>query len=85
VTNVVRHSRARTVRISVASRSVEVLDDGAGPGDDGPAPGSGGAGLSGLAERVARAGGSLAFGPVPGGYRLRVEVPAPGPLAPVAG
>jgi two-component system, NarL family, sensor histidine kinase DesK len=73
VTNAVRHSRAHLVRISVSPRSVEVLDDGTGAGA--AAPGSGGAGLSGLAERVARAGGSLAVGPVPGGYRLRVEVP----------
>jgi two-component system, NarL family, sensor histidine kinase DesK len=79
VTNAVRHSRARTVRISVAPRSIEVLDDGPGPGEAGPAR-SGGAGLSGLAERAARAGGSLVVGPVPGGYRLRVEVPEPAPV-----
>jgi two-component system, NarL family, sensor histidine kinase DesK len=74
VTNAVRHSRAGVVRISVGPRSVEVLDDGPGCAAE-PAGRAGGAGLSGLAERAARAGGSLVVGPVPGGYRLRVEVP----------
>ncbi|MFI6514358.1 sensor histidine kinase [Spirillospora sp. NPDC050679] len=75
VTNVVRHARATRCAIMVGrdggAATLEIRDDGrAGPGH---APGNG---LTGLAERVAEAGGSVAAGPLPeGGFRLRVEVP----------
>lgn len=88
VTNVVRHSQARRVRITVDQRVIEVVDDGVGVPSAVPdaalaASGSGergGHGLLGLAERVAAAGGRLITGPADGfgapGFRLRVEVPA---------
>jgi two-component system sensor histidine kinase DesK len=88
VTNAVRHSRARLVRISVDERAVEVIDDGTGSAETeteatGPLAEPGarpGTGLAGLAERAARLGGRLEAGPRAGrGYRLRVEVP-PSPL-----
>ncbi len=80
VTNAVRHSRARRVRITVDEHAVEVLDDGAGAVEAVPS-GRPGSGLAGLAERAARLGGRVETGPVDGhGYRLRVEVP-PRPLA----
>jgi len=86
VTNVVRHSAADsatvTVRTGPDGSSVEVPDDGIGP-DSGPdqagcpAPGPGGTGLAGLAERVSASGGELAAGPArPRGFRLAVSIPA---------
>jgi two-component system sensor histidine kinase DesK len=82
VTNTVRHSRARQVRVNVTERLVEVIDDGTGPPAAGSAvDGRPGAGLAGLAERAARLGGRVRAGPLGTGpgYRLRVEVP-PRPL-----
>lgn len=98
VTNVVRHSGADRVSISVRSgpdgASVEVTDDGDGPGADGPRAGDagagpgkpGGTGLAGLAERVGQIGGKLTAGATrPRGFRLRVTIPAAGSVpAPAA-
>jgi two-component system sensor histidine kinase DesK len=84
VTNVVRHSRARTCRVTVAPDTVEVADDGPYDGPfDGPAPdpasgpsGRPGNGLTGLRERVSRAGGRLTAGARDGGgFLLRVQLP----------
>jgi two-component system, NarL family, sensor histidine kinase DesK len=78
VTNIVRHSRARTVLIAVSCRGaeavLEITDDGAGAG------GGPGTGLTGLGERVAGAGGTVETGPGPdGGFRLTVRVPVATP------
>jgi two-component system sensor histidine kinase DesK len=70
VTNVVRHSRAEHVRISLGRDYVEVQDDGRGTG--GP---SGGNGLRGLRERVESAGGTLIVSGSLTGFRVRAEVP----------
>ncbi|HWI70465.1 MAG TPA: histidine kinase [Baekduia sp.] len=76
-TNVLRHSDARHVRISVAvgarDAALELIDDGCGAGDGAP-----GTGLAGLAERVARVRGRMDAAPVQtagGGFRLAVTVP----------
>ncbi|WP_131735591.1 sensor histidine kinase [Actinomadura roseirufa] len=84
VTNVVRHARARRVRVTVGrgpdGAALEIVDDGAGPADApgrdaAPPPGHG---LTGLGERVAAAGGTLESGRRPeGGFRLAVRVPLP--------
>jgi two-component system, NarL family, sensor histidine kinase DesK len=82
-TNVVRHSGARNVRITVTATgdeaSAEVADDGVGPPwDAGRSPGNrGGSGLSGLTERARSAGGEISAGEGPGGkgFRLLVRVP----------
>ncbi|MCU4186959.1 hypothetical protein K6U06_21515 [Acidiferrimicrobium sp. IK] len=89
VTNVVRHSGARSCRVAFRriavprSVAVEVTDDG-GPGSfrasgaSGTDPGSfcPGNGLHGLAERAALGGGHLEAGPLPGGgFRLELTVP----------
>jgi len=75
VTNVVRHSRAKRVRITLDGRAIEIVDDGSGA-VAGCADANCGNGLSGLAERAASAGGKLVAGPAnAGGFRLRVEVP----------
>ncbi|MEV5705488.1 sensor histidine kinase [Actinoallomurus sp. NPDC052274] len=88
VTNIVRHSRARTADISVtrvgACAVLQISDDGTGPAADGGGPGVGGNGLAGLGERVARVGGSVESGRGPdGGFRLIVRAPldAPAPIA----
>ncbi|HEY1642021.1 MAG TPA: histidine kinase [Streptosporangiaceae bacterium] len=87
ITNVVRHSSATSVSITVAVRAtttvVELTDNGmAGPADSAASPAPAGAvrcgsGLAGLGERVQVLGGSLAAGRDPaGGFRLRVSIPA---------
>jgi two-component system sensor histidine kinase DesK len=80
ITNVVRHSRAQKVRITVDETAIEILDDGRGC-TGGPA----GHGLTGLAERAAACGAILEAGPVSSGgaiellegFRLRVALPSP--------
>ena len=79
-TNVLRHSGARTVTVTLTEDGAEavlaVADDGRGPADD-TEPGSG---LAGLAERVGALGGALTGGAGrDGGYELRAVLP----LAPV--
>ena len=65
LTNVARHSHARTCTVRISGRSVEITDDGVG-GEAGC-----GTGLSGLRERVEAAGGTLEAGPLrPRGWRL---------------
>jgi two-component system, NarL family, sensor histidine kinase DesK len=72
VTNVVRHSDASRVRVSVSAHSVEIVDDGTVA-----ATSADGSGLAGLRERLADVGGRLDAGPVDGGgFRLYAEVPA---------
>jgi two-component system, NarL family, sensor histidine kinase DesK len=83
VTNVVRHSNATALMITVAVRAtatvIELTDNGTAADPVPAAPGRTGSGLAGLAERVQALGGSLAAGPVDGGgFRLRVSIPAGG-------
>ena len=71
VTNVVRHSRATHVRITLGPRFIEICDDGHG------GPLVAGNGLRGLRERAEALGGRLAVtSSGVSGFRLRVEVPA---------
>ncbi len=81
VTNVVRHSSATKVRITLDATGIEIVDDGAGcpkpPTQETAGIAPSGHGLVGLAERADALGGRLFAGPVDGsGFRLRVEVPA---------
>jgi two-component system sensor histidine kinase DesK len=83
VTNVIRHSRARTCRIEVHRRDgravAEVVDDGVGAAGSVAVNGNG---LRGLTERMAAVGGALAAGDTPGGgYRLAVDIPIDPELA----
>lgn len=76
ITNVIRHSGARSCTIHMMrdpdSVSVEIHDDGKGAADATTA----GNGLRGLAERVEMLGGRYAFGPrTEGGFRVYVRVP----------
>ncbi|MEW2577366.1 sensor histidine kinase [Streptomyces syringium] len=86
VTNVVRHSGAGRCEVTLEEQGDElcltVTDNGHGPARPH------GNGLTGLAERLALAGGRLETGRGPrGGFRLRARVPltrspAPGPAEP---
>jgi len=74
VTNVVKHSGARTCRIALGaadgSTTLDVDDDGRGPIGGGT-----GTGLDGLAARIHALGGSIEVGPSEGhGFRLRVRL-----------
>lgn len=82
VTNVIRHARARTCRLTLSGSagrvSLVLLDDGAG--DAGGERRSVGSGLRGLGERAAAAGGEVRAGPRPeGGFELVVELSAAAP------
>lgn len=77
LTNALRHSGARRVRIGLRDDGgwleLRVEDDGRGPGEAAP-----GHGLAGMRERLAALGGQLEFGPAAsGGAVLRVRVPSP--------
>ncbi|POX37626.1 sensor histidine kinase [Streptomyces sp. Ru73] len=80
VTNAVRHSGATRCEIEVRVDSdrarLTITDDGRGPvSSQAPAEG-GGTGLTGLAERLAAAGGTLDAGPDGRrGFRLVAELP----------
>ncbi|MGY1839156.1 MULTISPECIES: sensor histidine kinase [unclassified Modestobacter] len=80
-TNVLRHSGARRVTVTLTEDGVTaelaVEDDGNGTAERiQVVGGSSGSGLAGLRERVAALGGELSAGPVDGGgWRLAVRVP----------
>jgi signal transduction histidine kinase len=82
LTNIVRHSQARLVRVESRLDDADVVttvEDIAGPGRE-PAPTlpSGGQGLAILRDRVAAAGGHLVAGPTPTGFRVRLSLPTAG-------
>ena len=79
VTNIVKHSGARTCRISLQAAdgvtALEVVDDGRGAVGEAE-----GTGLNGLARRVHALGGTFEAGPSEaGGFRLRVRLGAAAP------
>jgi two-component system sensor histidine kinase DesK len=81
-TNVVRHSGARVVTITVTAAAgeliAEVADDGSGPARDAERSAGGrGSGLAGLAERARKAGAQFTAGEGLGGsgFRILVRVP----------
>ncbi|MGR0219766.1 sensor histidine kinase [Agromyces sp. ZXT2-6] len=76
--NVRKHARAAAAQVTVATDAdevtLEVRDDGVGPGD--AVAGDVGFGLAGMRDRVALVGGRVDFGPGEGGGTvLRVTVP----------
>ncbi|MFF3309195.1 sensor histidine kinase [Streptomyces sp. NPDC002952] len=85
VTNVVRHSGARRCSVTLARREtltgpileLTVEDDGSGGSGKGH-----GNGLSGLTERLEKAGGTLEAGRARHGFRLVARVPATAPAGP---
>jgi two-component system sensor histidine kinase DesK len=69
VTNVVRHSRARSVVIELGPAGIAVTDDGGG------CDGAEGNGLRGMRERVTGVGGTLDVRPADPGTRVEVVLP----------
>ena len=67
VTNVIRHSGARSCEIVLTPTSAEIRDDGRGPGVS-----SDGSGITGLRERSAAAGATLVTRALEPGFSLRV-------------
>lgn len=83
LTNVARHARARTVRVTLGVEGrelrLEVEDDGVGlpsTGTGGRSTNGGGMGLIGIRERVRALGGTLTLGSHDG-TRLEVRLPLP--------
>ncbi|WP_030198400.1 sensor histidine kinase [Streptomyces sp. NRRL S-87] len=79
LTNVVRHSAARTARVRVVrtrdALELTVADDGPATGGD---AGGSGTGLTGMRERAAALGGTIEAGPRPtGGFAVRAVLPLP--------
>lgn len=79
LTNVVRHSTARSVRVSVTvddhAVTVLVLDDGQETADNIGDNGGTRFGLDGLAERVQAVGGTLRAGRSRGGFSIEATLP----------
>ena len=85
VTNAVRHSGARRVRIQIGRQGAwaeaSITDDGGAEHQATSAQAGAGSGLTGLSERVAALGGRFEAGPISGGgFRINVSLP----LEPVA-
>ncbi|MFE2941066.1 sensor histidine kinase [Streptomyces sp. NPDC059255] len=81
LTNVVRHSGARTaaVRLGYGPRLLDLRIDDPGPATGGDAGGSGN-GLVGMEERAAALGGTVEAGPRrDGGFRVRATLPLTAP------
>jgi signal transduction histidine kinase len=82
LTNVVRHAGTGHCRVAIdygdEELSVEVVDDGRGATENGPAHGFG---IIGMRERVGLLGGRLSAGPRPeGGFRVAARLPLPAPI-----
>ncbi|MGW4395054.1 sensor histidine kinase [Amycolatopsis nivea] len=75
ITNVLRHSGAKQVRVRLGRDWLEIEDNGRATGDVVP-----GNGLRGLSERLAAIGGTVTARARPGGgWVVRAEVPEPSP------
>ncbi|MFC1420280.1 sensor histidine kinase [Streptacidiphilus cavernicola] len=79
LTNVIRHSSARTAVVAVhygeAGLSLDVRDPGPLSAAGGPRAGGSGSGLTGMRERVAALGGSVSASPEGGGFHVHAELP----------
>ncbi|WP_229848494.1 sensor histidine kinase [Streptomyces melanogenes] len=79
LTNVVRHAGTGRCRVAIdygdEELSVEIVDDGRGATEDGPAHGFG---IVGMRERVALLHGRITAGPrAEGGFRVAARLPLP--------
>jgi signal transduction histidine kinase len=81
LTNVLKHAGPTSAAVRLCFREglyVTITDDGRGAAaalDKPPVPGTG-RGIAGMTERVAALGGTLSFGPRPGGgYRVHARIP----------
>jgi two-component system sensor histidine kinase DesK len=71
VTNVIRHSGARSCEVRLTPVSAEVVDDGAGADSSGTGSGIG-SGLAGLRERAAAVGATVVVRHLSPGFSLQV-------------
>lgn len=79
LTNVARYAPGANARVALryeTQRTTLTIQNSAPTGTGGLPGVGGGRGLEGLRERIERAGGSMEAGPVDGGWRVRLEVPA---------
>jgi signal transduction histidine kinase len=82
LTNVRKHAPGANVGITLESTASEVVLTITNCASDGESPlatSGGGYGLTGLHERAKLAGGSLEAGPLDGGWRVKLTVPAQSP------
>ncbi|QMU73995.1 sensor histidine kinase [Streptacidiphilus sp. P02-A3a] len=83
LTNVIRHSSARTAEVVVGYRAdavlVRVTDPGPLSATGGPRAGGSGSGLAGMRERAAALGGGVSAGPLGAGFEVRAELPRHAP------
>lgn len=78
LTNVRKHAHPAEVTVRLVYRGGQAeltVEDRGDAGSPAP-PDPGGHGLTGIRERAALLGGTLEAGPVPGGFRVRLEVPS---------
>jgi signal transduction histidine kinase len=75
LTNVIKHSAARTARVTIARTSSGLDLDVQDPGPARASSGGSGHGLMGLDERVRLVGGVLESGPEGGGFRVHAVLP----------
>jgi signal transduction histidine kinase len=87
LTNVMKHATgaAASMELTFDAESVSLTigndapsANGSGAGTSALGSSGAGFGLRGISERVALLGGEVEAGPVPGGWRVRATVPAPG-------
>jgi signal transduction histidine kinase len=79
LTNVARYAPGATACVSLryGERRTQLTIDNSAPTRTGGLPGvGGGRGLEGLRERIEGGGGSMEAGPLDGGWRVRLEIPA---------
>jgi signal transduction histidine kinase len=79
LTNVIRHSSARTAEVGLAYTDEALVLDIEDPGPlsatGGPRAGGSGSGLTGMRERVAALGGSVSAAASGAGFRVHAELP----------
>jgi signal transduction histidine kinase len=88
LTNVIRHSSARTAQVGLAFAdevlTLDIEDPGPLSATGGPRAGGSGSGLTGMRERVAALGGSVSAAASGTGFHVHAELPLPRPARPAA-
>ncbi|MHA6764376.1 ATP-binding protein [Streptacidiphilus sp. PAMC 29251] len=79
LTNVIRHSSARTAEADIHytphALTLDLRDPGPLSATGGPRAGGSGSGLTGMRERVAALGGNLTAAPSATGFHVHAELP----------
>ena len=86
LTNVIRHSSARTAQVGLAfadeALTLDIEDPGPLSATGGPRAGGSGSGLTGMRERVAALDGTVSAAPSGTGFRVHAELPLHRPARP---